>query len=425
MEFLEKLFNDFIDRYKFSVIYREQNFPLFIYNGLLNSLPPLKSINFILSASMAGNDTIAFYNETPPFSIYQKPINGASLFISLSFKRIYAPTLFVNNIEHLAKILPFSFNQSKKHRLPINIVLGSTIKINFKSITLGIENIEFIKPTLGKLGNQDIDDIYKSLENIKADFEATFPHSTEHIDILSLNRKDGYFPAYLTPESSPPINIEVSDCVKVYSSELTTIKTIKYQFKLPVKLKTLPEEEICLIEDKLCPGCPFVIIIFKLKLSSIKIFSDIQCHSIQSIYNINYANLIDFLGYIYTMKRDKHCFIGNASYSETHHQRITENLIFLNNTNINMPCLNTVRKPLSIKKMHSLFPYSCNNILRFKPLSVKETKCKCLSFNKKPICIENTYCPALFIEHDKIFINEKLCVGCRMCSLFCPYRAIK
>lgn len=51
---------------------------------------------------------------------------------------------------------------------------------------------------------------------------------------------------------------------------------------------------------------------------------------------------------------------------------------------------------------------------------INEDKCRnCL------ICVRQFSCPAIYIENDKVKINEVLCDGCGVCSEVCPFNAIE
>lgn len=51
---------------------------------------------------------------------------------------------------------------------------------------------------------------------------------------------------------------------------------------------------------------------------------------------------------------------------------------------------------------------------------IDEEKCR-----KCKICINQFSCPAIYIEDEKIKINENLCDGCGVCSQLCPFNAIE
>jgi indolepyruvate ferredoxin oxidoreductase alpha subunit len=51
--------------------------------------------------------------------------------------------------------------------------------------------------------------------------------------------------------------------------------------------------------------------------------------------------------------------------------------------------------------------------------SVDQEKCK-----KHRDCIKQVACPALFIEDDKVQINNSTCTGCSICAQVCPENAI-
>lgn len=41
------------------------------------------------------------------------------------------------------------------------------------------------------------------------------------------------------------------------------------------------------------------------------------------------------------------------------------------------------------------------------------------------VCVKAFGCPALYIEDDRVFVNEVLCTGCMVCAIICPYDAIE
>ena len=39
-------------------------------------------------------------------------------------------------------------------------------------------------------------------------------------------------------------------------------------------------------------------------------------------------------------------------------------------------------------------------------------------------CLTTFACPAFYVEEDKVFIDENLCIGCAVCAQICPEGAI-
>jgi Fe-S-cluster-containing hydrogenase component 2 len=100
-------------------------------------------------------------------------------------------------------------------------------------------------------------------------------------------------------------------------------------------------------------------------------------------------------------------------------------LIILKDIDFAPDALPKINKPNKLKKSSLVFPYSCNNIATYNPLSVKPKKCVCFQNGRKFECLEKTFCDAISVVGETVEINTDKCNGCGACKIVCPYGAIK
>lgn len=426
MEYIINLFEEFIDRYKFATVYKEQNFPFYKRensHNTLNMMPHETIINVLKSSATSGNNSIGFFKQTPNMPLINYKINNALILITLNTNYIYMPTIFVKSLEELTKSLSFAFNQSRKHKLPINIVLSKELDVNITTKALYIESVEFIKPTTINTSGTDIDSLKKALNDTNEDFKNYFNHNIKQIDLFSLDDSRGVFFNYLIPMIQTDYKevLENNGTITVLENEKELIKTLCYQFSISVNINAIELPESLEINDILCPGCPFLVIFKKQKLQCDNVYTYINCNTIRRVFQVKYINVSDFIGLTMDEKELKDFYISNLSdYEPSYTGR---NIIYLNNFNVDQENIffNIIKK----NKNTTIFNYSCNNITKDRSLKVIQRKCKCIKEGRYPICIKETLCPAIFISGQTVQINEKYCVGCKICKIICPYRAIK
>jgi hypothetical protein len=427
MEYISNLFDEFINRYNFKVVYKEQNYPFFIKNlsnPILDMLPPNKAIDVLKSNAVQGNNSLGFFHQTPNVSLIDYPISNAFLLVTLKTHYIHMPTIFVKSLDELTKSLSFAFNQSKKHKLPINIVIANEININVKTNKLYIENVEFIKSSPADFSNTNIINLKESLNSISEDFKNHFDKiDVQHIDLFSLNSNRGIFFNYLIPMSAAPSKQEIENCgsIPILENEEEFIKSLFYQFNINVSLKTEAYPESTPENDILCPGCPFLIIIKNYNLQCDNIYTNIHCNTVKRIFQLKQGTMLNFIGISLEKNDFNNVFICNLSDFEPAY--VSKSIIYLNNFSDEeeKKFFNVVK----YNKNMRIFDYSCNNIIKNKTLTIVDKKCKCIKEDKDPLCIKETLCPALYLCNNIIKINEQYCVGCMTCKKYCPYRAIK
>jgi Pyruvate/2-oxoacid:ferredoxin oxidoreductase delta subunit len=425
MNYISNLLEEFIDRYKFSTVYKEQNFPFYkrINSPIaLDFMAHEKIINVLNSSAASGNNAIGFFQQTPDVPLINYRINNALILITFNTQYIYMPTIFVKSLEELTKSLSFAFNQSRKHKLPINIIISRELAVNTTK-KLYIENVEFIKPTTTGIREMDIKNLIVALNNINEDFKNYFNNNIKHIDLFSLNDSRGVFFDCLVPmvQSHYKATLEEIDKLTILKDEEEFIKALCYQFDIDVHLNTVELPVALTVNDILCPGCPFLIIFKKQKLQNDNIYSNINCDTIRKIFQVKHINITDFIGLTIDKKEVNDLYISNLSDFEPSY--LSKNIVYLNNFNIEQEknFFNIIKKNKAVRQ----FEYSCNNIKKNKLLKVVQRKCKCMKEDKYPVCIKETLCPAIFISGQTVQINEKYCVGCKVCKIVCPYRAIK
>lgn len=427
MEHISKLLEEFVDRYNFGTVYKEQNFPFYKSDNshvIFNMLSPAEAINILKASSANGNNSIGFFEQTPDIPLISYNLNSPLIFITFSTRYIYMPTIFVKSIEELTKSLSFAYNASNKHRLPINIIISKELKVNLTPNKLYIESVEFIKSTPNESKRPSITTLIDSLKNINEDFERYFNHKDEsQIELLSLNDNRGSFLNYLIPMIQTPYKetLEGIEAIAILEDEEEFIKTLCCQFDINVQLNTTNLPESVKTMDILCPGCPFLVLFKKEKLQCDNIYTNIKCNTIKRIFQVKEGNLTDFIGLTLEQKVHKDYYVGNLSEFEATYTN--NNVIYLNNFKAEEEKMffNKIKYNKSIK----IFDYSCNNVPKSKPSKVNLRKCKCIKEHKDPCCIQETLCPAIFINGETVQINDKYCVDCKVCKIVCPYRAIK
>lgn len=427
MEYISNLLEEFIGRYNFNTVYKEQNFPFYKKDSshvIFNMLSPAKAINILKASSEKGNNSIGFFKQTPDIPLINYHLSNALILITFSTHYIYMPTIFVKSIEDLTKSLSFAYNTSKKHRLPINIIISNELEVNLTTSKLYIENVEFIKPTPNESKKDSITSLIDSLKNANEDFKNYYNHNGDNqIDLLSLNNARGTFIDYLIPWMQTPYKERLKDtgAISILEDEEEFIKRLCYQFDIDVQLNTTNLPESVKTMDMLCPGCPFLVLFKKDKLQCNNIYTNINCNTIKRIFQVKEGNLIDFIGLTLEQKENNDYYVSNLSDFEAAYA--SKNVIYLNNFTPEEEKIffNNIKHNRDI----ITFNYSCNNIPKSKPSKVILRRCKCIKEHKFPVCIQETLCPAIFIKGETVQINDKYCVDCKACKIVCPYRAIK
>jgi ferredoxin-like protein FixX len=427
MEYISSLFEEFIDRYKFGTVYAEQNFPFYNKGNshiTLNLLSLDKATNILKSSAESGISSIGFFQHTPNIPLVDYHINNALIFIAFHCDYIYMPTIFVKSFDELTKSLSFTFNESKKHRLPISIIISEELAINEITNKLYIENIEFIKSNLNEYNKINISSLINSLNDINEDFKNHFNNNASHeITLFSLRENRATFFNYLIPMLQTPYRelLEKNNPLTVLADEEEFIKRLCFQFNINVQLNCTESLDAVHHRDILCPGCPFLVLFKRVKLECDNVYTSINCNTVGRIFEAKKCRITDFIGFTLMENQVNDYFIGNFSDFEPSY--MGKNIIYLNNLNEAEEKL--LRNNVTFNRKNKIFDYSCNNIQKNKPLKVTQRKCKCLKEDKYPICIKETHCPAIFISDNTVQINEKYCVGCMACKISCPYRAIR
>ena len=71
------------------------------------------------------------------------------------------------------------------------------------------------------------------------------------------------------------------------------------------------------------------------------------------------------------------------------------------------------------KEFCPLFARAIGQLKKSRPFYVNHEKCK----NHRD-CLNKLACPAMFLEGDRVEINDSLCIGCSVCAQICPENAI-
>ena len=71
------------------------------------------------------------------------------------------------------------------------------------------------------------------------------------------------------------------------------------------------------------------------------------------------------------------------------------------------------------KELCPLFARATGQVKKSRPFYVNRDKCK-----DHRDCLNKLACPAMFLEDDRVEINDNLCIGCSVCAQICPENAI-
>jgi hypothetical protein len=416
---------EFIDRAKFDIVAVQHNFLLRL-EGTVDFLNPVEIVESLGTSAIFGKKCIAFMDKLPYYKI-KNLLSGTFIIVSTKIPDdITIPTLFCKNTEQLGYFLETAYEISLDTRLPINIVLSETSVINFaKEYSFAIDNQQSRQNiTKSNLTQAEEYVIEEKLSLAEAILSNKMPNNLEQ-KILSFKFEGSFF-NYIIPHLKPPFkhqiynayDMEIKEFANIIGKLGITCEVIKYNDSIN-DIKTRPS---------LCPGCPFVSIFSEMNLKEYFVFSDINCKSIYEIFDIIPLKINEFYGILISEVKQNFLFITNySSFSQKYlkNVNIDGKVILLKDTDIDREFFKFIKYPFKISKANFIFPYSCDNIASYKIPKLKLEKCTCAANSKIPVCIDNTYCPALKIKGGKIDIDSSFCTGCRACVSYCTNGALK
>lgn len=423
---LKELFDKFIQKSGFHHVYKGPNFIMDI--GAEVASEPEGILESLYVSSLLGGRCLLFLNN-PPELKNLRLLNGIFIIVSFDIpKKVTVPAIFCKSAQDIKKALEISIEISDETRLPVMIVVAKQlvgslmeeIDFNFgNQKTYSNLNKELFKtPSTGAI--VDKLSVAEALLNSKL----TQP---EISGLFSLNQCGTFF-KYLVPLSNVQNRIDL-DNTFINSWELGELKGILEQYGLSISVKKSDEKvfENNYFRKNLCPGCPFVSIFKNISFDNYEVFTDIVCESIVEKFGITNLNSNEAYGIFMSNVGKKYIFIGRYSrFREKFIDKMPEDsVILLKDMSRKTYFLKVISHPEKAGLPNYVFPYACENIIKYGSVKFNSAKCSCLKKAIEPLCIKNTFCPALELNGDKIFLNTNLCTGCNACLKFCPTGALK
>lgn len=423
---LKELFDKFIQKSGFNHVYKGSNFIMDIVAEVTSE--PEGILESLYASSLLGGRCVLFSNNAPELKNLRL-LNGIFIIVSFGIpQKVTVPAIFCKSAQDVKKALEISIEISDETRLPVMIVVakqlvGSLMEdtdFNFGSqkIYSNLTKELFKTPSTGTI----ID---------KLSVAETLLHSKlsqpKISGLLSLNKCGSFF-KYLVPLSNIENRIESEDTF-VNETEFGALKGIFGQYGLSVCVKKSDEKvfENDYFRKSLCPGCPFVSIFKNINFVNYEVFTDIDCESIVKKFGITNLNSNEAYGIFMSNVNKKYIFIGRYSrFREKFVDKMPkDSVILLKDMSRKTDFLKVISHPEKAGLPNYVFPYACENIIKYGSVKFNSAKCSCLKKAIEPLCIKNTFCQALELNGDKIFLNTNLCTGCNACLKFCPTGALK
>lgn len=462
---IQEFIMDTIDHYNFKLIYKENNYPfLKKLDAHIQGLPAQEALQMIIFNSVAGNPSIGFFNKLPMLDNVYK-VKTSCILVSLTPPDdIKLPTFFQTKKDDLPNVLNSAIIASKNYGLPAVVVIPESQLNNIISQELIHADSEQISPSISQseLHAMSAISIHKTSTDIDKEVASNVTSMLSYEDVKDLP----YFTSKLikkvenkTSEKSIIVSFE-------YENFFSYLSPTNYEQEIQTLCDTVKTENVNLYIDnlsyellnnltphimrelenylyvyehknyieksdvKLCPGCPFPTVLNKTPSNTL-VLSDVECRLVRDRYGLANVKAGELVGLANSGIQSKVIFIGNLSNFHSTYLKYVNNksvsIVLLSDTDINpLHSFKDFNKIYKYKPtQHAMLPYSCDNIKKYKPLSIKEKKCSCLSGdNKVALCIEKTNCPALYEKDGKIYIQQDLCTGCENCVPCCPFKAI-
>ncbi|MDR2869128.1 MAG: 4Fe-4S binding protein [Deferribacteraceae bacterium] len=414
----------FVDNLAAADIYVEDNFPLSL-RGTVNMQTPL-AISFLLGSAMVGNKVVGFFHKLPPF-VADKPLRAACLFFSSQLPDVVQiPLFFCKTPEQLADILPRAVKASTDSGLPVQVVLSANVLNNYVSKPISYDLQDKVLPHF----SADVASWKPAQKNEK--LKTTYTYTAQALppqeaqESISFELVDAWFPEFIMPirNSAQVDQLKNLTEVKTTERELVFVHNwINGLLGLNITVSVGLEPELALTKSELCPGCPFMAIYACKDIVAYAVFSSVCCAAVRDIYGVTPATYSEFRGIVAKKLNIQPLFVGTASDAPDAEQLANGTVLILQDTAKQLlPPIAAINKLKQIK--NSSLPYSCTNIKKTSLPKLNVKKCNCISSTIKPICKDNTHCPALYEGEETIQINKLICSGCRVCASYCPTKAL-
>lgn len=416
---VKEIVEEIVNALKFDIVATEHNFGISFSNSI-NFLNDNELLSSLETASLLGSKTLGFVNKVPHFKL-KRLINGVCVVISTEVSdTINLPTIFCKSADDFGNLLYIAYELSVETRLMVNLVVSKMVFYTFtKFNNLFVDN-ERSHQKLHKNLLQDThyEMIGEKLILAEGILNAKIPNK---IDFNTFSFKyQGGFLNYIVPGILPKIK---KSTLSVYKDEFYTLLPLINLLDLKVNFI---EHEKPPIEafHTICPGCPFLCIFTQLPVKDKIVFSDIKCPSIKTIFSVEYATLSEIYGMAISTSED---IVYITNYSSFNSKFIRKNISFilLQDTDADIEYFKKIKDPFKIKSGNIIFPYSCENIVKYRLPKFNPKKCNCLINNKVPDCIEKTHCAAIKRDIKNIALDLNICTGCLACTLVCKERALR
>ncbi|MGB9731488.1 4Fe-4S binding protein [Calditerrivibrio nitroreducens] len=423
-----EILNDLLGRGYFSVIYVEQNFPLPFKNKAVSKQIDVKtSVELLLSAAVVGNNVVGIYHSSiSPRSNVE--LKGGAVFISTILPiDPMVPVVFCRSISNIFERFNTALKVSEEFKIPVMLCINENAIHNFyevESVDLSSERVSatITSDTFKKINtNHTLAQYNKIFEYLEKRFVDIF----EGDGLISFGDSDGKFLKFYVPFVMDSL-IE-GKTIQIDSRDLHFWESITKLREIALDFYDVSTENQRIVKNYFCPGCPFLLIKKNVGFENKILVTDINCPTIRRVFGFKNSTLDNVIGFTLNKPSSNILFVGNLSNLKSSMIDYLKNFeyFFLNDGLKNSFGLPSISKPYKFKEKNAVFPYSCENIQKSSVLKVNPKKCVCIRKNEKLHCVEGSYCPALFENNGTISVNENLCVGCKLCELYCPYGAIK
>lgn len=423
---LKELFDKFIQKFGFNHVYKGSNFIMDI--GAEVASEPEVILESLYVSSLLGGRCVLFFNNAPELKNLRL-LNGIFIIVSFGIpQKVTVPAIFCKSAQDVKKALEISVEISDETRLPVMIVLAKQLVgslMEYTDFNFGSQKTYsnltkelFKTPSTGTI--IDKLSVAEALLHIKLS-------QPKISGLLSLNEYGSFF-NYLVPLSNVQNTIDLENTF-INSWELGELKGILEQYSLSIPVKKSDEKvfENDYFRKNLCPGCPFVSIFKNINFDSYEVFTDIDCSSVLEQFSMTKLSSNEAYGIFISNVNKKYLFIGRYSrFREKFVDKIPkDSVILLKDMSRKTDFLKVISHPEKAGLPNYVFPYACENIIRYGSVKFNSAKCSCFKKGIEPLCIKNTFCPALELNGNKIFLNSNLCTGCNACIKFCPAGALK
>jgi ferredoxin len=417
---------NFIENLDLAEIYVEDNFPLPVTSTI--KMQAQTAASMLIGSAMVGNKVVGFFHKVPPFEA-NRPLRAFCVFFASQLPDcINVPLFFCKTPSQLVELLPRAVKTSTDTGMPVQVIISANALNNYTHKAIPYEIQDKSQPYFS-------DNILTWKPSQKEDkVKAAHAYLTQAMPPkqgeanISLKLNEAWFPEYIMPMShSQSGQLQGLTKIKTTPEELSFVSTwLCGLLGLRVEITADLEPEPALVTTELCPGCPFMAIFACKDIVTYKVFTSVNCRAIREIYGVHYATYAEMRGMLSKKLNVQPLFVSMASQApDVKPSELVNGTVILlqdNNDAPKLPFIKAMEKLKSIK--NCALPYGCTNIKKASLPKFNIKKCNCISSATEPICKQSTHCPALYEGETAIKINKTLCSGCRVCTGYCPTKAL-